>query len=123
MFIDTVQDSTVLLRSLSYHSACENHKIVELLESLLPDHPRFTKSLVLTANIEARTDRLNSRYRENPEEVAPDDLLILTEPEKFFKMESYLVYYAVRFFNAEVLDTSELNLRQLENEVLDYFLS
>jgi hypothetical protein len=118
---NTIQDSTVLLRSLSYHSACGNNQLVEKLKSLISIHPKFSKSIVLTASIEARKYRLELRKQQNPDEVANDDLLILTNPDLFISMENYLIDFTMEYFNAAVLDTSELNPHEVANKVRDHY--
>jgi thymidylate kinase len=44
-----IQDSTLLLRSLAYHTAAGNPSVSEALKAMLPQHPRFSRSVVLTA--------------------------------------------------------------------------
>jgi thymidylate kinase len=117
----TIQDSTVFLRSLSYHSACKNWNLVEEFKNLLPLHPKFTKSVVLIADLESRLKRLEMRKALNPEEVAADDLMILTDPEKFFAMEKYLVDYAQNYFDAEILDTSKLSKVEVSEKLRQIF--
>ena len=118
---DTIQDSTVLLRSLSYHYSCGNWDLVREFENLLHLHPRFTKTVVLTASLESRLTRLEMRKLSIPEEVAADDLMILTDPDKFFLMEKYLVNYAVDYFDATVLDTSRLTTKEVELSMIEIF--
>jgi thymidylate kinase len=117
----TIQDSTVFLRSLSYHSASENWILVEEFKNLLPLHPKFTKTVVLIADLESRLKRLEMRKALNPEEVAADDLMIHTDPEKFFAMEKYLVDYAQNYFDAEILDTSKLSKAEVSENLKQIF--
>jgi hypothetical protein len=49
-----IQDSTILLRSLAYNEAIGAHDIVEALLRLVPRHPTFGATVVLTASLEAR---------------------------------------------------------------------
>jgi thymidylate kinase len=104
----TVQDSTVLLRSLAFYTVMGNESIVERLTELLPLHPRFDCSIVLTASVEARLNRLEQRFRDAPDDVAPDDLAIRTNPKRFLDMEEALVNLAVTEFRAHVIDTSDM---------------
>ena len=111
----TVQDSTILLRSLAFNSQIGASRVVDALLELVPGHPRFGATVVLTASLEARCERLAKRQRELPNEVAPGhDLMIYTAPEKFLAMEQSLMRYAEELFDATVIDTSELK----PNEVL-----
>ena len=61
---ETVQDSTILLRSLAFNTVIGATNIADELWDLLPYHPRFRTSIVLTASIEVRLDRLKQRYRD-----------------------------------------------------------
>jgi thymidylate kinase len=118
---NTIQDSTVLLRSLSYHCACENWDLVDEFKQLLPLHPKFTKSVVLTADLDSRLKRLEMRKVLNPEEVANDDLMIITDPDRFFLMERYLIEVAETYFSAKVLDTSNLAKHEVFECIKEYF--
>ena len=82
--VPTIQDSTILLRSLTFHRIKGTRKFVESLERWLPLHPRFTKSIVLTASFSCRHERLKSRQLNASEEVAPEDLMIERDPPKVF---------------------------------------
>lgn len=109
----TVQDSTILLRSLAYHTAVGTAGLPGRLEELLAPHPRFDLSIVLTANQAARRRRLEARLERQPAEVAPDDLLVIRRPELFFRMEQQLVELARTHFNARVIDTSDLTEKEV----------
>jgi hypothetical protein len=113
----TIQDSTIALRSLAWYSAQGNpieHRFAELLNL----HPRFTNSIVLTARIDVRQNRLQSRIEEAPETVAADDMLVIENPDLFLKMEESLVHYSVKFFGSKVLDTSDLTKAEVASKVL-----
>jgi len=105
-----VQDSTIVLRSLAFYTARGMPKIRALFEELLPLHPRFGASIVLTASIEARKLRLAKRMAEEPDQVADDDLMVLRAPERFLAMEQALIEVAVSHFRATVIDTSDLGV-------------
>lgn len=116
--VNTIQDSTILLRSMAYHTVSQTARIVEAFEDVLPTHPLFDNSFVFTASIKARQDRLQQRIRRNPEEVAPDDLMVLRKPEKFMAMEKVLVDLATMAFNATVIDTSKLTADEVCNQAM-----
>lgn len=105
-----VQDSTIVLRSVAFYTARGMPKIRALFEELLPLHPRFGASIVLTASIEARKLRLAKRMAEEPDQVADDDLMVLRAPERFLAMEQALIEVAVNYFDASVIDTSDLGV-------------
>ena len=118
-----VQDSTILLRSMAFNAALGFDQFVADFEALVPRHPIFGITIVLTATIEARIGRLAERQRLASEEVAPDDLMVLSKPELFTQMEKNLLGFASTYFGAVELDTSELSkvdvqdrLRQLIHE-------
>jgi hypothetical protein len=56
--------------------------------------------------------------RENPDEVAPDDLMVLRKPEKFMAMERVLVELATTAFDATVIDTSRLSADEVCGQVI-----
>lgn len=116
--VNTIQDSTILLRSMAYHAVNQTPRIVEAFTDVLPTHPRFDSSFVFTASIEARQGRLQQRMRDNPEEVAPDDLMVLRKPEKFMAMEKVLVDLATTAFGSTVIDTSRLTADEVCDNVM-----
>ncbi len=113
-----VQDSTILLRSLAYHTVAGTPHVAAALTAMLPRHPRFTRSFVLTACLEARRRRLELRRRQQAEEIAPDDLLILRAPEQFLAMEQVIVDLARQHFDAVVLDTTSLSAAEVTDALL-----
>jgi thymidylate kinase len=116
---NTIQDSTILLRSLAYHTINKTPRVAEALSGLITAHPQFDQSFVFTASIASRQGRLEERMRTNPEEVAPDDLMVLRKPEKFMAMESCLVDLAQTAFHATVVDTTELNPAEVCGRIMD----
>lgn len=117
--LNTIQDSTIILRSLAYHTVSGNINITAVLDDILPVHPGFDMSFVLTASLEARRKRLDKRTLEHPEEVAPDDLMVIKKPEKFIAMEDCLLDMAVRRFRAQVIDTSSMTPDMVVSRVLE----
>lgn len=117
--VDTIQDSTILLRSLAYHTVNRTPRVADALQGLIPSHPQFDRSFVFTASIDSRQGRLQERMRTNPEEVAPDDLMVLRKPEKFMAMETCLVDLAQTAFHATVIDTTELNPAEVCGRIMD----
>jgi thymidylate kinase len=115
--VNTIQDSTILLRSLAWYASLE-HPILKKFQSLIVTHPKFDCSVVLTASIQVRQIRLQSRIDEGVEKVAEDDLLVIKQPELFLKMEENLLFYATNYFNAKVLDTTLLNKSQVSSEII-----
>jgi hypothetical protein len=106
--VNTIQDSTIILRSLAYHTVRGTPRITEVLRDCLGNHPTFDLSFVFTASIEARLKRLQMRIDQNPEEVAPDDLMVKNNPEKFLAMEACLIDLARQNFHSVIIDTSSL---------------
>lgn len=112
---DTLQDSTIFLRSMAYHTVKWNERLTsELLRLFIEfNHPIFDSSIILTASIEERKKRLKQRYRDNPEEIADDDLMIINKPEKFLQMEQVLISLWKQYFNSQIIDTTSLNPDQV----------
>lgn len=118
-----IQDSTILVRSLAGLSVSQ-YSASDLLEKMLnvgKKYPSFSYSVILTCTHEARLERLNhKRNNLKPEErLVKDDLLIESDPQKFFAKESALVKYSQRIFKSEILDTSKVTIE----EISDYILS
>ncbi len=116
--VNTIQDSTILLRSTAYHVVNGTPRVVEAFQDVLPTHPRFDSSFVFKASIEARQGRPQQRMRDNPEEVAPDDLMVLRKPEKFMAMEKVLVDLATTAFGSTVIDTSRMTADEVCDNVM-----
>lgn len=116
--LNTIQDSTILLRSLAYHTVARTPFVVDAMTAMLPRHPRFTCSIVLTASLEVRRQRLESRRLQQPEEIAPDDLAILRSPDHFLAMEKSLIRLAREHFGAVVIDTSEMTAPAVVQTIL-----
>lgn len=116
---NTIQDSTIILRSLAYHTISGNINISAVLDDILPKHPDFDASFVLTASLEARLKRLDSRRLEHPEEVASDDLMVVRKPERFLAMEACLSDIASKRFRARVIDTTNLTPDMVVSQILE----
>jgi len=114
-----IQDSTVLLRSLAFHTVADTPHIPGILEALLARHPRFDASFVLTASRATRLERLEARRIEAPEEIAADDLLVVQQPKLFFAMEECLVDLARRHFGATVIDTSSNSVENVVSVIVE----
>lgn len=69
---DVIQDSTIVLRSLAYHTINHTPRLPQLLEALLEHHPRFDQAFVCSASREVRLQRLAIRRKEN---LGPEDFL------------------------------------------------
>lgn len=113
-----VQDSTIALRSFAFYSARGMDLLASSFQRLLDRYPEFDLSIVLTANIAVRRERLELRRLATPDEIADDDELVNREPDTFRRMEDALIEEAAARFNAVLLDTSELTLEQAVAAVL-----
>lgn len=105
---NTIQDSTIILRSLAYHTVKGNINVTAVLEDILPKHPKFDLSVVLTADIESRLRRLQSRINNQPDEVSSEDYMVVNNPHKFLAMEACLIDLATRHFHSIIIDTTTL---------------
>jgi len=115
--MNTIQDSTILLRSLAYHAAARYSKVVHDLELLALRHPKFTVSYVFTASIEVRKERLKERMQSGSKRVTANDLKVLRDPEFFSRMEHAMVDYAQALFGAVVIDTSSMTVEEVANSI------
>jgi thymidylate kinase len=116
---DTIQDSTILLRSIAFHTVKGTPRIVEVLQEWAPKHPKFDASFVFTADIETRLRRLQSRMDNQPEQVSPEDLLVRDKPEMFMAMEAALIDLARNSFHSVIIDTSTLTPDAVVQKMFD----
>lgn len=120
-----IQESTIALRSLCHYRARFEDQLADGFGHILddPDYPRFDAAVVLTASLEERRARLDTRQREAPNDVAPDDLAVIRTPDLFRRMESILVEEAVERYGATVIDTSGLDKVEVVDAVAAVFTS
>jgi thymidylate kinase len=108
---NTIQDSTILLRSLAYHKAAGFEDVVARFERLAERHPSFDAVFVLTASVEARMQRLNERISRTGSRITRNDRLIVTNTDFFVRMDKLLIEYTKKFYpNAIVMDTSNMDI-------------
>lgn len=106
--VNTVQDSTIILRSLAFHTVYQTPRISKVLLDMMPRHPRFDTSFIFTADLETRLERLRLRAAEGNERITQRDLAIVREPEKFLAMEAVMIDVGRRFFGSVIVDTTSL---------------
>lgn len=106
--IDTIQDSTIFLRSLAFHSIRNTPRVAEVILGMKDQHPKFDVSFIFTASLEKRKVRLEQRMRNEPKHISPEDMMVIEKPEKFMAMEQFLVDFAKLAFNSVVIDTTNL---------------
>ncbi len=110
--VNTVQESTILLRSIAFHAVNGNERALALFESMVDRHPQFDASFMLTASHDERLRRLEEKPG-----ASNHDRLIARDPVKFFAMESLITELAVRRFNTQVIDTSEAPVESVVKEI------
>lgn len=115
-----VQDSTSVLRSIAYHSVVGDPGLADAFRELLPRCPRFGASFVLWSSTEVRLMRLEGRISRHHD--LPKDFLVRDDPDKFARMQDIMIETARAFFDAEVVDTSNME-REGEKERLIEYLS
>jgi thymidylate kinase len=76
----TIQESTIILRSIAYQAVNGTPRLTELFEGMMDRHPKFDASFMLNASHEARMARLAKQERH----FSNHDLLIVRDPVKFF---------------------------------------
>lgn len=116
--INTIQDSSIFLRSMAYHIVTGKERLMRELELFSSEHPRFDASYMLTAEHSARLDRLAMRKAKG-EKVSEHDLMFVKFPERFYAMEKCLIELVSRYFHGKVLDTSRLSVIQVAEVITD----
>jgi thymidylate kinase len=102
--VPTIQESTIILRSIAYQAVNGTPRLTELFEGMMDRHPSFDASFMLTASHEERMARLAKQERH----FSNHDLLIVRDPVKFFAMEALVAALAKKHFQADVIDTSDM---------------
>lgn len=115
----TVQDSTIVLRSFAFHSIARTPKLPALFKDILDEHPKFDMSILLTASIDKRKERLQIRMWEHPEVVSKDDTMIVSDPNRFLDMEAFIIENSKRVFGSTIIDTTDMT----EEDVLNIALA
>jgi len=118
---NTIQDSTIILRSIAFHTVRGTPRIREVLLDLLPEHPKFDSSFVFTASIEERVKRLQQRIVVAPHEVSEEDMMVIHKPEKFMAMEAALIDTSRMAFHSVIVDTSTLTPDMVVGVINDNF--
>jgi len=118
---NTIQDSTIILRSIAFHTVRGTPRIREVLLDLLPEHPKFDSSFVFTASIEERVKRLQQRMAVAPHEVSEEDMMVINKPEKFMAMEAALIDTSRMVFHSVIVDTSTLTPDMVVGVINDNF--
>ena len=101
-----VQDSTIIVRSIAFHSVLGDPALAESFRELLPRHPRFTRSVVLVASDEVRLKRLEGRCSRKND--SPEDYLIKRDPGAFHRIEDIIIDLVVNQFGGAIVDSSEM---------------
>jgi hypothetical protein len=118
---NTIQDSTIILRSIAFHTVRGTPRIREVLLDLLPEHPQFDSSFVFTASIEESVKRLQQRMAVAPHEVSEEDMMVINKPEKFMAMEAALIDTSRMVFHSVIVDTSTLTPDMVVGVINDNF--
>jgi len=119
-----IQDSTLLLRSLNYYKTLgKNDNLVHAFTLLLPRHPRPDKSFYLTADINARRNRLKSRMLLAPKRLTIIDMLIKNDPKKFMWLDNSLRDLSISCFNSYVIDTSKMSETKVAEQIMGVCMS
>lgn len=115
-----IQDSTILLRSINYHTELENINLAKKFEELIEIHPVPNYSFYLTADINSRIERLIKRMKLNQKEISKNDYLILQNPEKFKEVDNRLFELSSKYFNSILIDTTNLTIEEVADYIIDY---
>jgi thymidylate kinase len=115
-----IQDSTIILRSLVFHTTAGNKELANLFQALLQASPRFDSSFVLTCSREKRLERLRGRISRG--HCEPDDLVVRDDWERFSAMERLLIELATHYFNATIIPTDNLESSDSSDAILDQII-
>lgn len=102
----TIQDSTILLRSIAYHSALGNDRLASDFCSLAKAHPKPALGFLCRPSIEVRLRRLEGRISRGND--TPEDYVVRDDLGTFVRMENAIAEGVGREFGLELLDTSHL---------------
>ncbi len=116
-----VQDSTSILRSIAYHSVIGDPGLADAFRELLPRHPRFGASFILRSSIEVRLRRLEGRISRHHD--LPKDFLVRDDLAKFNRMQDVMIEAARDYFDAEVVDTSNMEQDGEKERLVEYLAS
>ncbi len=116
----TLRDSTILLRSMVFYRVIGMARTADAFEALLPRYPKFSRTVVLTASIESRIERLAMRNDRNPGDVGFDDLLVLRDPKLFLEMEQLLVRTCAEKFDARRIDTTHCTVEAIVDAIIGF---
>jgi thymidylate kinase len=115
--VNTVQDSTIIVRSMAWHAINGTPGVVESFTDILPQFRVFDRSFVFTASIRARQQRLAKRMDEAPETVDADDLVVIRKPERFMAMDAKLIEIAQTGFDALLIDTTDMTTDDVQSVI------
>lgn len=108
---NTVQESCIILRSLAFYKVLGYKKLTKAFEELLPDHPKFDVSVILTADRQARLERAKARGIASF--LSATDAFLLQDMDKLLEMEAEMVKTAKKWFGSIVIDTTDLDPSQV----------
>jgi thymidylate kinase len=111
-----LQDSSFIARTLAHNG--KNPYALEKFNKLIPILPIFNITIILTAQIKTRQERLEERILYNPELVSPDDKLVLDNPDKFLEKESSLIFHTQRIFDAKIIDTTSTTSEEVAEIII-----
>ena len=117
-----IQDSTILFRSIAFHTAIETPKLPELFIKQISKLPDFDVVFYCNVSKETRLERLKKR---NPANLGPEDFYFKENTEMFEKMETTLIYYLKQKYKVYNLNTEgdikndKDRIKNLLNEIID----
>ena len=116
-----LQDSC-WVRTLAHHTVQGTPDIPAMLRRDAMAFPRFNIAIFLTADLTVRQERLGQRESDDPGSNDDGDRLVITNPQKFNRLDERLKELCKEFFSATCIDTSTLDKNDVLNEVLKQVL-
>jgi len=113
---DTLQDSSTLFRAMAYHYGLDNKRMLDELVKIGDLYPKFDKVYLLSADMNAKLERLKSRKLKGLDDKT--DRLVESDPDLTIKMASGLKLYLLEFYNDIIeIDTSGLTIEEALSKV------
>ena len=114
-----LQDSC-WVRTLAHHTLQRTPDIPAVLRKAANAFPKFDIAFFLTADISVRQERLHQRETEAPGSNDDGDRLVITDPQRFMKLDDQLRKLCNEFFPSKCIDTTTLSKDEVLSVAVDH---
>lgn len=120
-----IQDSSSVLKSYIIHKSLgTDRRLVDKLENLLSIHPKPSKpnfSILLEADLDAKRERLEKRYKNGELYMSDTDEIIFRNPDLAIEQAKIMKDVTNHVFpNTTIIDTTKLTEEQVHDEVRNH---